>query len=222
MDCFIHSGVGTSAWATSCVFHPGAPDYLASGCVIGILWCRCFLLGLLAACYPCYCACLCPLYSKTYSALVWSHYAGATDWVLLVLLLHCAHFPPGCISCPGVLLGQCCCCSYLHANLATKCVWFTYLGVGPVIGATSWVVPTSLLQLPPACFLMHYVPFFWHGHLCWGQWLLPHTHLAPRLIYIYLFIDLHTLVWSRTFAGVTGWVLPWCCCCCPVPARLQV
>ena len=119
-----------------------APDYFASGCVICILWCRCFQLGLLAVCYPCYCACPWPLCSKTYSALVWSlmlvlligcypyccctmptllqdifclgvvTYAGATDWVLLVLLLHHAHFAPRCIACPGVLLGQCCCCSY--------------------------------------------------------------------------------------------------------------
>ena len=39
-------------------------------------------------------------------------YAGATDWVLPVLLLRHAHFAPGCIACPGALLGRCCCCSY--------------------------------------------------------------------------------------------------------------
>ena len=38
-------------------------------------------------------------------------YAGAADWVLPVLLLHHARFAPGYIACPGVLLGQCCCCS---------------------------------------------------------------------------------------------------------------
>ena len=39
-------------------------------------------------------------------------YAGAADWVLPVLLLDHAHFAPGCIACPGVLLGQCCWYSY--------------------------------------------------------------------------------------------------------------
>ena len=33
-------------------------------------------------------------------------YAGTTDWVLPVLLLHHAHFAPGCIACPGALLGD--------------------------------------------------------------------------------------------------------------------
>ena len=32
--------------------------------------------------------------------------ASATDWVLPLLLLHHVHFAPGCIACPGVLLGR--------------------------------------------------------------------------------------------------------------------
>ena len=91
MGCFVHSGVGTSAWATSCVL-PLLP-LITSGCVIFVLWCRCFLLGLLAACYPCYCACLCPLCSKTYSTLVWP--------LMLVLLIGCYPY---------------CCCT-MHALL---------------------------------------------------------------------------------------------------------
>ena len=53
----------------------------------------------------------CPLCSKT---LVWSLMLVLLhDWVLPVLLLHHAHFAPGCIAVlHGVLFGRCYCCSY--------------------------------------------------------------------------------------------------------------
>ena len=121
----------------------------------------------------------CPLCSKTYSALVWSlmvvlqigcypyccctmptllrdifclgvvTYAGATDWVLPILLVHHAHFAP--------------------RHILPLC-GHTYAG------ATDWVLPILLLH--HAHFVpRHILP--WCGHLCWCYILgVTHTAAA--------------------------------------------
>ena len=90
-----------SAWAISCLL---------------LLLLRLHACGHLAGTtdwmlYP-YCCCIMPTLLQDIICLGVVTYAGATGWVLPVLLLCYAHIAAGCIACPGALLGQCCCCSY--------------------------------------------------------------------------------------------------------------
>ena len=98
-ELFVHSGVGASARATSCVLPLWLllpPGYLTLGCVVCILWCWCFLLGLLKL------VVILAIYTFVPRRIVpwYSHFCWC--YCFGVLLLPCPHLTPGCIACPGV------------------------------------------------------------------------------------------------------------------------